>query len=33
MATGEAVACLNHLLRRGEITRRDEAGVAWYQRA
>jgi glyoxylase-like metal-dependent hydrolase (beta-lactamase superfamily II) len=33
MATGEAVACLNHLLRRGEITRRDEAGVDWYRRA
>lgn len=32
MATGEAVACLNHLLHRGEIQRTDdEHGVAWYQ--
>lgn len=34
MATGEAVACLNHLLQRGEAARRIGAdGVAWYQAA
>ncbi len=31
MATGESVACLNHLLARGEISRRVEDGVAWYR--
>ncbi|MCG8441779.1 MAG: MBL fold metallo-hydrolase, partial [Caulobacterales bacterium] len=34
MATGETVAHLNHLRRRGEVVRRmDEAGVAWYARS
>ena len=34
MATGEAVACLNHLMRRGEATRTIDAdGVAWYRLA
>ncbi len=33
MATGEAIAHLNHLLRREQITvRRDENGLAWYER-
>ncbi len=33
MATGESLACLHYLLRRGEATRLlDAAGVAWYQR-
>ena len=32
MATGEAVACLNYLMRRGEATREVDAdGVAWYR--
>jgi glyoxylase-like metal-dependent hydrolase (beta-lactamase superfamily II) len=32
MATGESLACLNHLRYRGEVTRRiDAQGVAWYQ--
>jgi glyoxylase-like metal-dependent hydrolase (beta-lactamase superfamily II) len=32
MATGESVACLNHLMYRGTIERTlDAAGVAWYQ--
>ena len=32
MATGESVAHLNCLIRRGTVTRRtDDAGVAWYQ--
>ena len=32
MATGEAVACLNHLMHRGEVTRSlDSDGVAWYR--
>lgn len=32
MATGESVACLNHLLNEGLISRSvDESGVAWYQ--
>ncbi len=32
MATGEAIACLNHLVHRGEASRRlDDQGVAWYQ--
>lgn len=30
MATGESVACLNYLVRRGEAVRRVEDGVAWY---
>jgi glyoxylase-like metal-dependent hydrolase (beta-lactamase superfamily II) len=34
MATGEAVACLNHLVRRGEAVRSlDDHGVAWYRSA
>ncbi|MEG0858169.1 MAG: MBL fold metallo-hydrolase [Pseudomonas sp.] len=33
LATGEALACLNHLLRRGEISvSLDGHGVAWYRR-
>jgi glyoxylase-like metal-dependent hydrolase (beta-lactamase superfamily II) len=32
MATGEAVACLNHLIRRGEVERVLQQGVAWYRR-
>ncbi|MEP7282481.1 MAG: MBL fold metallo-hydrolase [Rubrivivax sp.] len=32
MATGESVACLNHLVRRGETLRElDADGVAWYR--
>ncbi len=32
MATGESVACLNHLLNHGQIVRElDADGVAWYQ--
>ena len=32
MATGEAIACLNHLIQRGEATRSfDVDGVAWYR--
>jgi hypothetical protein len=32
MATGESVACLNHLVRRGEASRDIDAdGVAWYR--
>lgn len=34
LATGESLACLNHLLQRGEVTREDDdAGVAWYRLA
>ena len=34
MATGESLACLNHLMHRGEVVRElDDAGVAWYRRA
>ena len=34
MATGEAIACLNHLMQRGEATRSlDGDGVAWYRLA
>lgn len=33
LATGEAVACLNFLLARGEATRRLDDGVAWYAAA
>jgi hypothetical protein len=34
LATGESLACLNHLLQRGELTREDdEDGVAWYRLA
>ena len=34
MATGEAVACLNHLMQRGEVGRSiDAEGVAWYRLA
>jgi glyoxylase-like metal-dependent hydrolase (beta-lactamase superfamily II) len=32
MATGESLACLSHLVYRGEVTRTlDESGVAWYR--
>jgi glyoxylase-like metal-dependent hydrolase (beta-lactamase superfamily II) len=32
MATGESVACLNYLLRRGEVSREaDRDGVYWYR--
>ncbi|MDR0225246.1 MAG: MBL fold metallo-hydrolase [Burkholderiaceae bacterium] len=32
MATGESLACLNHLMHAGQVERRmDEAGTAWYQ--
>ena len=32
LATGESIACLNHLMHRGELRRTfDAAGVAWYQ--
>jgi glyoxylase-like metal-dependent hydrolase (beta-lactamase superfamily II) len=34
MATGESVACLNHLLHRGEaVCETDAAGIAWYRAA
>jgi hypothetical protein len=34
MATGESMACLNHLLHRGELTvDTDDAGVRWYRMA
>ena len=34
MATGESVACLNHLMHRGRVARDvDDAGVAWYRLA
>lgn len=33
MATGETIACLNHLMRRGEVRREHEGGVAWYSMA
>ena len=34
LATGESVACINHLLRRGEaVVDRVENGVAWYRAA
>lgn len=33
LATGEAVACLNHLMQRGEARRELVDGVAWYRRA
>jgi glyoxylase-like metal-dependent hydrolase (beta-lactamase superfamily II) len=34
MATGESIACLNYLQRRGEVKRHtDENGVAWYRLA
>jgi hypothetical protein len=34
MATGEAMACLNYLIQRGEVDKRvDGAGVAWYSLA
>lgn len=32
LATGEAVACLNHLMQRGEALKRTLDGVDWYQR-
>ncbi|CAN5690790.1 MBL fold metallo-hydrolase [soil metagenome] len=32
LATGEAIANLNYLISRGEVTKRLEGGVAWYQR-
>jgi len=32
MATGESIACLNHLLRRGEVSAQlDDRGVRWYR--
>jgi hypothetical protein len=32
MATGEALACLNHLVQRGQARREtDDSGVDWYQ--
>jgi hypothetical protein len=32
LATGETLACLNHLLLRGEVNiSLDEQGVAWYR--
>ena len=32
MATGESLACLNHLLCRGEVScELDASGVAWYR--
>ncbi|HJV60867.1 MAG TPA: MBL fold metallo-hydrolase, partial [Albitalea sp.] len=34
MATGESLACLNHLLHRGEaVCELDAQGVAWYRMA
>jgi glyoxylase-like metal-dependent hydrolase (beta-lactamase superfamily II) len=34
MATGESIACLNHLMHRGRARREfDDAGVAWYRLA
>jgi glyoxylase-like metal-dependent hydrolase (beta-lactamase superfamily II) len=33
LATGESLACLNHLMKRGEVRRElDANGVAWYRR-
>ncbi len=33
LATGESIACLNHLIRRGDVRREvDSDGVAWYRR-
>jgi glyoxylase-like metal-dependent hydrolase (beta-lactamase superfamily II) len=32
MATGEATACLNYLISRGEATREVRDGVAWYRK-
>jgi hypothetical protein len=33
LATGETLACLNHLMHRGEVQRTlDAGGVAWYSR-
>ncbi|MGE8454658.1 MAG: hypothetical protein ACN6OP_29410, partial [Pseudomonadales bacterium] len=32
MATGESLACLNHLMHAGQVERSmDDQGVAWYQ--
>jgi glyoxylase-like metal-dependent hydrolase (beta-lactamase superfamily II) len=31
LATGEATACLNYLMYRGEVTRELSAGIAWYR--
>jgi glyoxylase-like metal-dependent hydrolase (beta-lactamase superfamily II) len=32
LATGESLACLNHLMHRGEVSRQvDDNGVAWYR--
>lgn len=32
LASGESLACLNHLMQRGQVSRRfDDDGVAWYQ--
>lgn len=33
LATGEAVACLNYLVHRGEAVKDVQGGVAWYRRA
>ena len=34
LATGEAVACLNHLVQRGLARRElDDKGVLWYRQA
>jgi len=34
MATGESLACLNHLLRRGEaVSHADDDGIVWYRAA
>ena len=33
LATGEAVACLNHLMRKGEVVRELRDGVGWYRRS
>ncbi|NML44373.1 MBL fold metallo-hydrolase [Ramlibacter sp. G-1-2-2] len=33
MATGEAIACLNYLMERGEVKKRVDAGIAWYSLA
>ncbi|HRP97562.1 MAG TPA: MBL fold metallo-hydrolase, partial [Rhodocyclaceae bacterium] len=34
LATGESIACLNHLMHRGEVVCSiDDAGVAWYRLA
>lgn len=32
LATGEAIACLNHLMHQGQVRKEMADGVAWYQR-